>query len=230
MQVHSLPYQGPYSSFSPQISSWSTYSWDIIVYRPPFTPSPLHTTPPTQTSYLAFRLCFRVGNISVCNSCRGRFDKHAESPQTLCVQHEEWRLYTSAVTGLPESRFGNAHYAHPHCIVVKWSNFHPTDLQIPDEFKSSNHFAQRTPVQSIWSIVQFSSNYARGSNSSPVMHVSCTVSTAHPIYSYRYVFSHALTAHAEFHRKCIRNTVRILHINASAHSVDVMDAHIAYSN
>ena len=128
-QSYCLPYQGPYSSFSPQISAWSTHSGDINVYRPPFTPSPLHTTPPTQALDFAFRLCFRTGNISVCNGCRGRFDKHAESPHNLCVQHEEWRSYTSPVTCLPESRFGNAYYhVHPHCILVRWSNFHPTDL------------------------------------------------------------------------------------------------------
>ena len=135
-QSYCLPYQGPYSSFSPRISAWSTHSGDINVYRPPFTPSPLHSTPPTQALESAFRLCFRAGNISVCNGCHGRFDKHAESSHNLCVQHEEWRSYTSPVTGLPESRFGNAYYhAHPHCILVKWSNFYPTDLQVPNEIK-----------------------------------------------------------------------------------------------
>lgn len=93
-QSYCLLYQGLYSSFSPQISAWSTHSGDINVYRPPFNPSPLHTTPPTQASDFAFRLCFRAGNISVCNGCRGRFDKHAESPHNLCVQHEEWRSNT----------------------------------------------------------------------------------------------------------------------------------------
>ena len=91
---------------------------------------------PSQTLDSAFQLCFRAGNTSVCNGYRSRFDKQAQSPYNLCVQHEEWRSYTSPVTHLPESRYENAYYhAHPHCIQLKWSNFHPTDLQVPDEIK-----------------------------------------------------------------------------------------------
>ena len=92
-QSYCFPYQGPHSSFNPQFSAWNTHSGDINVYRPalpPFTPSAFHSTPSMPASNSAFRLCFRSGNISVCNGCRNRFDKQAESPYNLCVQHEEW--------------------------------------------------------------------------------------------------------------------------------------------
>ena len=81
-----------------------------------------------------FRLCFRTGNISVCNGCKNRFDKKAASPNDLCVQHAEWRSYTSPVTSQPESRYGNAYYhANPSCIICKWPTFLPTSLEIPSE-------------------------------------------------------------------------------------------------
>ena len=71
-----------------------------------------------------FRLCFRTGNISVCNGCRNKFDKKAAPPNDLCVQHAEWRTYTSPVTSQPESRYGNAYYhANPSCIIHKWPHF-----------------------------------------------------------------------------------------------------------
>ena len=32
-----------------------------------------------------FYLCFRTGNISVCNGCKNQFDKKAMSPNNLCI-------------------------------------------------------------------------------------------------------------------------------------------------
>ena len=123
----------PYQCINPQFSQWST---NIHVNRPPWTsPNPSY---PIHQSSGSFRLCFRSGNISVCAGCRKRFDKQAVSPNNLCVQHEEWRSYTSPVTNLPESRFGNAYYhAHPNCIMLKWSDFHPFDLEISVDMKNS---------------------------------------------------------------------------------------------
>ena len=84
-----------------------------------------------QLSPEVFRLCFRSGNISVCNGCCNKFDKQTKPPDDLCVQHEEWHTYTSPVSKLPESRFGNAYYhAKPCCIIS------PRDLTISNEMKS----------------------------------------------------------------------------------------------
>ena len=53
-------------------------------------------------------------------------------PSDLCVQHAEWRLYTSP--SQPESRYGNAYYhANPLCIIRKWPTFLPASLEIPSE-------------------------------------------------------------------------------------------------
>ena len=70
----------------------------------------------------------------MCNECRRKFDK---TYQTLCVQHEDWRQYTSPVTKLPESKYGNAYYhVHPWCIMSKWPAFLPGELQVSEEMKS----------------------------------------------------------------------------------------------
>ena len=139
---------------TPQFSAWNTHSGDINVYQtalPPLTPSAFHSTPCMPASNSAFRLWFRSGNIRVGKGCRNRFDKLAKSPYNLCVQHEKWWLYTSPVTHLPESRFGNAYYhAHPQCIQLKWSNFRPTDLQVPDELKCHLTTAHKELIQSVW--------------------------------------------------------------------------------
>ncbi|XP_064389220.1 uncharacterized protein LOC135337257 [Halichondria panicea] len=54
-----------------------------------------------------FKVHFIVGNISVCNGCRGRYSKELGSPYDLCIQHEEWRSFTLPGSTCPQSRFGN---------------------------------------------------------------------------------------------------------------------------
>ncbi len=64
-----------------------------------------------------FKLCFRTGNISSCNGCRNKFAKKAPPPMDICIQHAEWRSFTSPSTQLPDSRFGNAYYhANIQCV------------------------------------------------------------------------------------------------------------------
>ena len=38
-------------------------------------------------------------------------------------------------SGTPQSKFGNAYYYHckPECIWLKWPNFIPTELEMPQE-------------------------------------------------------------------------------------------------
>ena len=81
-----------------------------------------------------FSVCFRSGNISVCNGCR---NKNSLPPNDICIQHEEWRSYISPVTKLPESRFGNAYYhANPLCIRARWPLFFPGHLIVPVDVQS----------------------------------------------------------------------------------------------
>ena len=72
---------------------WSTYQGDIHVQSPSQWNS-LYSSY-QQLSFASgydnrqaevFRLCFRVGNISVCNGCRNKFDKQAKPPNDLCVR------------------------------------------------------------------------------------------------------------------------------------------------
>jgi hypothetical protein len=109
------------------------------------SPSYLYSLPSQQphspSPYLSyqgsnFRLWFRKGNISTCNGCRNKFDKNSVAPYDLCVQHAEWRCFTSPSTSLPDSRFGNAYYhLSVQCIQVRWPSFRPTDLLIDDSVR-----------------------------------------------------------------------------------------------
>ena len=94
-----------------------------------------HMNPPQYDGI--FSVCFRSGNISVCNGFRNKFDKNSLPPNDLCIQHEEWRSYISPVTKLPESRFGNAYYhANPLCIRARWPMFFPGHIIVPVDVQS----------------------------------------------------------------------------------------------
>ena len=95
--------------------NFSTSIGDIDVQTSTQWAGPPPPPPPRPALWLPsspgeFRLCFRTGNISVCNGCRNRFEKNSKPPDDVCVQHQEWRNFTSPTTNLPDSRFGNAYY------------------------------------------------------------------------------------------------------------------------
>ena len=129
------------ANFAPVAQSMqlSTNQGDINIQSPNQSNSPYsYMNVATPQSYEVFCLCFRTGNISIYNGCRNKFDKSAKPPNDLCVQHEEWRWYTSPVSHLPESRFGNAYYhASPHCIQARWPMFYPGSLHIPYDVVSN---------------------------------------------------------------------------------------------
>ena len=135
------------------LGSGRTHSGDINVHRPalpPFTPSAFYSTPSMPASNLAFRLCFKSGNISVCNGCRNRFDKHAESPYNLCVQHKTIVYITCyALTRVKIWK----------CILSCTSSMHPAEMeQLSAHWfastwwtqLSSYHCSQRTLIKSVW--------------------------------------------------------------------------------
>ena len=125
--------------------------------------SPMHVSTPYQFSSPStssesnaaeFRLCFRIGNISVCNGCRNRFDKTAQPPYDLCIQHEEWRNFTSPVSHLPDSRFGNAYYhASPACIMARWPLFVPSSLVIPSSILTKLQPSHKSYIHSTFGIL-----------------------------------------------------------------------------
>jgi hypothetical protein len=139
----------------PMSMQFNTGIGDIRVQSPtpwsaPYWP-PHHTYPSyTETEC---RLGFRTGNISVCNGCRNKFDKQAKPPHDICVQHEEWRSYTSPTTNLPDSRFGNAYYhANPACIMSKWPSFLPQSLLISQEVKNQLQPEHKSLLASLFGI------------------------------------------------------------------------------
>lgn len=78
----------------------------------------------------SFKVCFKIGNISICNGFRKSFAQSEE----VVIQHAEFRKYTNPCTGLPASKYGNAYY-HPKraCIQLKWGSlFDGNKLAIPD--------------------------------------------------------------------------------------------------
>jgi len=85
-------------------------------------PHQLTSTQPTQDSY---KVCFKAGNISVCNGCRKSFTDY----DVVVVQHAEY----------------NAYY-HPlkACIQLKWGTaFNSSNLAIPDAVRNKLTFPQR---------------------------------------------------------------------------------------
>jgi len=85
----------------------------------------------SQAQNSEFHLCFRIGNISVCNGCKNRFDKNATPSEW--IMYSTWRMETIYITRLraTKSRYGNAYYhAIPSCIINKWPDFHPDFLVV----------------------------------------------------------------------------------------------------
>ena len=80
-----------------------------------------------------YKVCFKIGNISVCNGCRNNFSKS----EKIVIQHAEFRQFTSPHTGLPTSKFGNPYYhACRRCIELKWgASFNSSNVTIPDSVK-----------------------------------------------------------------------------------------------
>ena len=107
----------------------------------------IHQSPATDS----YKVCFKVGNISVCNGCRKRFTEQDQ----VVIQHAEDRYHTNPQTGLPAIKYGNAYY-HPLkvCIQSKWgAAFNQGSLVIPDAVKDKltlsqkNHLYQEFSVQ-----------------------------------------------------------------------------------
>lgn len=147
------------SVFCMPAMQWSTYQGDIHAHvqlptqwNPPITTynqSPF----PSGPSVEMFCLCFRTGNISVCSGCRNKFDKQAKPPNDLCIQYEEWRSYTSSVSKIPESHFGNAYYhANPHCILARWPRFSSGDLIVPENIKGRLSPQHKTLISNLFGV------------------------------------------------------------------------------
>ena len=92
----------------------------------------------------SYKLCFKVGNISVCNGCRAKFSDR----DVIVIQHAEYRDYTNPRTGLPASRYGNAYYhLRKSCIQLKRERTSDiSKISVPGEFKSRLTIAQKQQI------------------------------------------------------------------------------------
>jgi hypothetical protein len=106
-------------------------------------PHPL-SSPQTRSPIHPYKICFKVGNISICNGCRINFTDFDK----IVVQHPEYRSYNSPKTGLPASKFGNTYYhLRKHCIEMK-SGFALTseDILVADNVKENLTYEIRNKI------------------------------------------------------------------------------------
>ncbi len=114
----------------PPGTSWmpSHYNWYADFPPPP--------PPPMAQEAAPFNLCMISGNISKCAGCGNKYGKPPVPPYDLCVQHREWRLFTSP-SGGPQSKFSPAYYhVNVLCITRNWPLFSPMNLTISPEMLS----------------------------------------------------------------------------------------------
>ena len=102
--------------------------------------NPTNSVPPSPPEN-PYKLCFKRGNISICNGCRNSFTQ----ADSIVIQHAEFRHYTSPASGLPASKFGNAYY-HPKrvCIELKTGlQFDARNLVVVDNIKEQLTASQK---------------------------------------------------------------------------------------
>ena len=80
-----------------------------------------------------YKIYVKSGNLSICNGCCNKFT----DSDKIVVQHQEYCLFTSPKTGLPDSRFGNVYYhVSRRCIEGKLgSPLQYGDIILPESVK-----------------------------------------------------------------------------------------------
>jgi len=93
-------------------------------------------------------VCFKFGNISICNGCRNSFGQSDE----VVLQHAEFRHYTNPQTGFPASKYGNAYY-HPRksCIELKWGPVY--EVVVPEAITGKLTFPQKQQLYQEFAVV-----------------------------------------------------------------------------
>lgn len=104
---------------------------------PNLMPPPPISTPMSQMSSCSsqsqdpFKVCFKVGNVAVCNRCWNTFSR----ADTIIVQHAEFLHFDSPCTGLLASKYGYVYYhLNRKCIELTiWnlSSLHPRRYRFP---------------------------------------------------------------------------------------------------
>ena len=122
----------------------------------PSQPYPFSAFTPFQPrDYNPFTRCKIAGNVSVCAGCRNRYPKKPNPPDNLCIQHKEWREFTTPGSDSPQARFGNTYYHfNPGCVWLRCPEFIPSSLQIPQEL-----FEQLEPTHKLRLAQEFQLHY-----------------------------------------------------------------------
>ena len=143
----SFPAVLPGTPFGPSASPYPPPPCPPMFSAPYLSPpymQPLPTPPsqccgldPTNRGANPFRVHFITGNISICNGCKGKYDKKLGPPNNICLQHEEWRTFTLPGSSEKQSRFGNVYYhCSVACVMAVWPTFIPSSVLVPMEVQS----------------------------------------------------------------------------------------------
>lgn len=130
-------YPTPLYPPSPALSSFTTFP-QMTSYPPMSVPVYPRTcmSDPTSGGAYPFRVHFISGNISVCNGCKGRYEKLGP-PHDICLQHKEWRTFTPQGSSIPQTRFSNVYYhCNVSCVMAVWPSFIPSSIIVPSEVQS----------------------------------------------------------------------------------------------
>ncbi len=118
-QAYGCPSTYTYPDWRWPPPSYSPWSWPNLGLPPPTPPSPMSSSPLSAPPE-PYKVCFKVGNIAVCNGCRNTF----LDADKIVIQHPEFRQFISPRTGLPSSKYGIAYYhTRRKCIELKWGVF-----------------------------------------------------------------------------------------------------------
>ena len=134
---HYPPYQAnfPWVWTSPPWMSTPPPTSPVAHVQSAHSSSVPHSPSSEATSTDTYKVCFKIGNISIYNGCRNKFSKDDK----IVIQHAEFRTFTNPRTGLPASKFGNAYYhANKRCIELKLGhsmNLSDVNIVIPDSLK-----------------------------------------------------------------------------------------------
>ncbi len=95
---------------------------------------PAMQTPPMAHENESFNLHFISGNISKCAGCGNKYVKPPVPPYDVCIQHKEWRSFSSG--GVQQSKFAPTYYhVNEACVKRNWPTLSPEQLFItPDVF------------------------------------------------------------------------------------------------
>lgn len=107
----------------------------LVYMSPNPLSSPVMQAPPMAQESASFNLHFISYNISKCADCGNKYVKPPVPPYDLCIQHKEWRSFSSGE--VQQSKFAPAYYhMNKACVRRNWPTFSPEKLYISPDMLS----------------------------------------------------------------------------------------------